>query len=108
MSQAATGQRKCLIPSADRMLSKTGKKNPQAKSTAEFCQDRVSKSFVFPASQKCLSDALGQKAKDGCTSVRDNSGELFRQPFLCLFYNLRSCLFVFSTYSGNIYSFSGL
>lgn len=68
MYQAATWQRKCLIPASDRMLSKIGKQT-QAKSIAELCQDRVNKSFIFLASQKCLSDTLGQKAKDGCVNI---------------------------------------
>ena len=39
------------------------------KLTAELWQNKVSNSFIIPASQKCLSDILGQKSKGGCSNV---------------------------------------
>jgi hypothetical protein len=57
------------------MLFKMEKIWMQAKSTAKPCQDRVRISFIVPAPQTCLSDILGQRPEDRCSSVIENFGD---------------------------------
>lgn len=45
---------------------------------AEFCKDKAGKCFTIPASQKILSDILGQKAKDDDPTTQKNLGKLSR------------------------------
>lgn len=55
--------------SADSMPSKLWTSRTQRKPTAKFCQDKVSQSFVIPASQESLSDILGQQVKKMDTPI---------------------------------------
>ena len=52
--KAATGQESALASLANRILSKLDKQDA-VKSTAELYKDKKGKSYVIPASQKCLS-----------------------------------------------------
>jgi hypothetical protein len=62
MWQTSTGQETVLASFTDRMLSKIDKQNAE-KSIAELCKNKVGKSFIILASQKNLSDIMGQRLK---------------------------------------------
>ena len=102
----ATGHRKCPNFIYRQNTDQKGQIQTE-KLTAKLCQDRVSKSFIIPASQVCLSDILSQVAEDGCSHIIEAIlGTSSRQLWLfCLFtclHNLGNCLFALPTYSGII------
>lgn len=103
MWPAATGQEPALASTADSMPSKLDK-HDAGEQTASIYKAKAGKSFIAPASQKSLSDNLGQKAKDDTYSC---DSEDLTVNYLCHFYNFGSC-FALTTYSGKSYSFSSL
>jgi hypothetical protein len=62
------------------LQSNISRKNKQIQgSLLPSSQYRVSKSFIITASQKCLSDILGQNAEDGCFDILQTILESFRE-----------------------------
>ena len=70
----ATGEEHALTSSTDIMLSKLWTSRTWSKSTAKLFKDKMGKYFIIPASQKSLSDILGQKAKDDAPMTQKNLG----------------------------------
>lgn len=60
VAKLATGQKTALASTANSMLFKLRTSRTQRKSNAELCCDKTDESFIIPASQKNLSDILGQ------------------------------------------------
>lgn len=60
VAKLAMGQKTALASTANSMLFKLWTRRTQRKSTAELCYDKTDESFIIPASQKNLSDILGQ------------------------------------------------
>ena len=105
MWQAATGHKTALASTADSMLSKLWASRTQRTLTAKLWQDKVEKSFTVPASQKNLSDILGQyvEAMDA-PMLQRNRGWLSRQPAVSvLSVVLEVAYSALPVYSGSIY-----
>lgn len=101
MQQVATGQRKCLILSADRMLSKMGElKCRRSRLPNSAKTGYTSPSYALLHKYAC--QVYCQKVEDGCSNIIQTIlGNC--QTAICLLCSLGRCLPVLPAHSGNIY-----
>lgn len=74
-----------------------------------LCKDKVGNYFILPASDRSLSNILGQKIKVVCCHIIEKFWITVQAiSFHCHFYSFERCLPSHPEYSVNVYFCSGL